>query len=567
MKKLGLKLKNLKLSVKLTFIIIITCLVLLIVEIMGRQNVYDAYDEQLYMKTAQVCISYANQLETEIDKIENVTFSIIGDPGLQENLTYMKRNTGTHNLNERKEIGNSLAVYAGVLEYNAEIALLLTDGRWIGVKVDDYEEYAQIAREKKGKTTIFAHNNKIGVFREIRQIQGLSLEHLGVLFLQVNLNTIMRELEESYAKIDVVPDVFIFDQGDCIYASSGFQELPPIVDDAMLIGDQFIVPCTSAKLGWVFILSIPYDEINESIRQADLKATVFCVLVAILVCVLSGCFVYSLMPHINYLMKKFELFGTGVIPRAEDYPSYEGRTDEFGRLHNQFDKMALEYQRLTQESYENMLLLKEAQFQQLQQQIRPHFLFNTLSTIVWTAAENNDMETAKIADTLGKILRSSFRNTNNLVTIREEVKIVRDYLYIQDLRYQERLKVEESLEEAVLNVRIPSFTIQPIVENVIVHVVEKSLEPCIIRISGRVRDNLVEIAIEDNGGGLDENILEKLEIGEVRPKGNGVGLSNVDARIKLAFSKDYGLTISREKGCSRVTIRVPYVVETESKEE
>ena len=229
--------------------------------------------------------------------------------------------------------------------------------------------------------------------------------------------------------------------------------------------------------------------------------------------------------------------------------------------------MALEYQRLTQESYENMLLLKEAQFQQLQQQIRPHFLFNTLSTIVWTAAENNDMETAKIADTLGKILRSSFRNTNNLVTIREEVKIVRDYLYIQDLRYQERLKVEESLEEAVLNVRIPSFTIQPIVENVIVHVVEKSLEPCIIRISGRVRDNLVEIAIEDNGGGLDENILEKLEIGEVRPKGNGVGLSNVDARIKLAFSKDYGLTISREKGCNRVTIRVPYVVETESKEE
>ncbi len=386
------------------------------------------------------------------------------------------------------------------------------------------------------------------------------LDHLGVLFIELDLNSLMKDMMDSYVMLNIVPDVFIFDKEECIYSSLNVEDIPPVVDHIMLVDDYLIVPNISSELGWVFIVRIPYSEINESVRQADLYATIVCVIVATLLCIFSAAIVYSLMPHINLLMRKFELFGRGEWFDPAEYPSYEGRRDEFGCLHNSFDKMAQEYQRLMQESYQNMRLLKDAQFQQLQQQIRPHFLFNTLSTIVWTAAENNDMETARIADVLGKILRSSFRNTSNLVTIREEIKLVRDYLYIQNLRYSERLIVEEFLEDEILDEKLPSFTIQPIVENVIIHVVEKSLELCVIKIHGRVRDDHVEISIEDNGGGLDENILKKLESGEVQAKGNGVGLSNVDARIKLAFSKEYGLSIFQEKGCSRVVINLPYVI-------
>ena len=564
MKKFRLKLQNLKLSVKLIIMIISGYLILLITENVGRQIVYEAYDEQLYMKAAQVCISYASKVETEIDKIENVSFAIIGDPILQEKLINLKKSTGINNYNIRKEILTAISSYVGLLKYHTEINVLLPEGRWLDAidKLNNLDEYVQSAKEKKGKTSIFSENNKIGVFREIRRIQELSLEHLGVLFIQADLKAIMRELEDGYSKNEAVPDIFIYDGEEYIYASDTSREPPMLVEEATLVGEQFIVPYKSSELGWVFIVSIPYGEINESIRQADLHTMVLCFATAILVCVLSSCFVYSLMPHINNLMKKFELFGAGEIPKVEDYPSYEGRTDEFGRLHNQFDKMAQEYQRLTQESYQNMLLLKETQFQQLQQQIRPHFLFNTLSMISWTAAENDDMETARIVGALGRILRSSFSNTNNLVTIREEIQIMRDYLYIQKLRYEDRLEVEEVFDEKILNVMMPSFTIQPIIENVVVHVVEKSIEPCLIRVTGQVHEKIVEIAIEDSGGSLDENILKKLESGEVLPKGNGVGLSNVDARIKLVFSGDYGLSISSKKGCSKVTICIPYEMDS-----
>jgi len=564
MKKMRLKIQNLKLSVKLISIIIFACLVLLVTEIIERQEVYDAYDEQLYLKTMQICVTYGDQLEMEINKIENLSLSIIGNLGLQEKLITYKNEKNEFDHELRNEISTYIESYYNVWERKARIAIYPAFGtRVIGtndMKIN-MEEYLQTAKDKEGRSTVLALNNKIVLYREIRRIPGLLLDHLGVLFIELDMDTLMKDMMDSYAKLNIVPDVFIFDKETCIYSSLNSADIPPIVDHAMLNDDYLIVPNDSPDLGWVFIVRIPYSEINESVRQADLNATIVCIIVAAIVGIFCSIIVCSLMPHINLLMKKFELFGSGELYDPTAYPSYEGRMDEFGRLHDSFDKMAQEYQRLTQESYQNMLLLKEAQFQQLQQQIRPHFLFNTLSTIVWTAAENHDMETARIADALGKILRSSFRNKNSMITVREEIKVVREYLYIQNLRYKDRLNVEEVLGEEVLDVKIPSFTIQPIVENVIIHVVEKSLELCIIKIHGRVNDDYVEIMIEDNGGRLDENILKKIENGELRAKGNGVGLSNVDARIKLAFSKEYGLSIFREKGCSRVVIKLPYTVD------
>ena len=561
MEKLRLKIQNLKLSVKLISIIIFTCLVLLVIEIIGRQEVYDVYDEQMYLKTMQVCVAYADQLEMEIDKIESMSLSIIGDLGLQEKLINYKNNKNEFDYTLRKEIETYSRNYDNFLEHNAKITIYPAFGTRIIGATDmeiDPEDYLQDAKDKQGRSTVLVQNNKIVVYREIRRIQGLLLDHLGVLFIELDLDSLMKDMMDSYVMLNIVPDVFIFDKEECIYSSLNMEDIPKVVDQVMLIDDYLFVPNMSSELGWVFIVRSPYSEIIESVRQADLRATIVCIIVAVIVCIFSVTIVYSLMPHINLLMRKFELFGKGEKFDPVEYPSYEGRTDEFGRLHNQFDRMVQEYQRLTEESYQNMLLLKDTQFQQLQQQIRPHFLFNTLSSIVWTAAENNDMETARIADALGKILRSSFRNTNNLVTVREEIKIVRDYLYIQNLRYSERLKVEEFLEDGIMDVKLPAFTIQPIVENVIIHVVEKSLELCVIKIYGRILGDHVEIMVEDNGGGLDENILKKLESGEVAAKGNGVGLSNVDARIKLAFSKEYGLSVFQEKGCSMVVINLPY---------
>lgn len=559
MKKLVLGIKNLKLSVKLSIIISVTCIVMLIIEIAGRQSVYDVYDEQLYQKTVQLCIAYSGQLEKEIERIEDISFSVIGDLNLQEKL--LNATSDEVDYYERNDIRDSLISMRNMAGDDVIISIYLPDESWVTSNMGQQgiEDYVEVAKENQGKMSVFAKDNTIGVFREIRQIKGLTMEHMGVLFVMTNMDLIMRNIEYNYKKINIIPEVYIFDTEECIYSSSvAKQNLPPNTEKVILLNNQLIVPYTSSRLGWKIILSVPYKEINESIKLASVNATITCVLMAMIVCMCSVSLVCSLLPHINYLLKKFEVFGMGEIPKAQDYPSYEGRTDEFGQLHVRFDKMAQEYQLLTQKVYQSMVLLKDAQFKQLQQQIRPHFLFNTLSMIVWTAEENNVAETAKIAEALGRILRKSLKNTNGLVTVREEVNLVRDYLYIQQVRYSERLVVEEMIEDDIFDAEIPLFTIQPIVENVIIHVLENSLDVCVIKLSVKKGNGLVEITVEDNGGELDENILRNLENGTVLPKGNGVGLSNVDARIKLTFSEEYGLSILNTEGSSKVKVCIPY---------
>lgn len=562
MNKLVLSIRNLKLSIRLTMIIAFTCLALLILELAGRQTVYKAYDEQLYQKTIQVCIAYASQLETEISKMENISFSVIGDASIQERLVAMKNSEQAY-WTQKSEVTESLTSFKNLLGKSFELAIYLTNEQWLStnISVKPLEAYVGNAKENKGRTSIFVQDDMVGVYREIRQISGLSMEHLGVLFVLADLNTLMRDIGYNYEKTSVMPDVFVFDGNTCIYNSNTSQEVPVYADEVVETEEELYVPYVSQKLGWSFMLRVPYDAINGSIRRADFESTLLCVLMAILICVVSSFLVYSLLPHVNLLLRKFEQFSMGIMPTEMEYPSYEGRTDEFGKLHVKFDRMALEYQKLTQQSYENMVLLKDAQFQSLQAQIRPHFLFNTLSTIVWTASDNGDTETAQIADALGRILRGSMDNTKRFVTISDELDLVRDYLYIQDIRYAGRLKVTELVDEDVKQALIPSFTIQPIVENVIVHVVEKTLDECYIRLIGRRIGDEVELVVEDNGGDLDEHILDKLETGEVTPKGNGIGLNNVATRIKIAFSVDCGLRILSEHGKSQVMFRIPYVTE------
>ena len=204
-----------------------------------------------------------------------------------------------------------------------------------------------------------------------------------------------------------------------------------------------------------------------------------------------------------------------------------------------------------------MLLLKDAQFSQLQEQIKPHFLFNALSTIVWKAYENNDEEVASIADALGEMLRYPIHNTKKKITLEEEVRILYDYLAIQKIRFKDRFSVMVDIQEDILDILLPPFTLQPIVENIFVHVVDKTLDFCSIHIIGKVNEEEVQIVIEDSGDSMPSDAISKNNCVDTKKSGNGVGLQNIDSRIKLLYSDAYGITTERKNGYSRVTVSVP----------
>lgn len=162
--------------------------------------------------------------------------------------------------------------------------------------------------------------------------------------------------------------------------------------------------------------------------------------------------------------------------------------------------------------------------------MRPHFLYNTLESIYCLAKNAQDERIAAMTDALGKMLRASLNDKRDVVSVEEDLQITKEYLRIQLLRYGDRLRVEYDLEESLLCCRIPAMTIQPLVENAVHHAAEEMLETCVIRIGGRAEDGAVDLYVEDNGPGMDEDMLAKLESGEIKPEGMGIGLRNIHRR-------------------------------------
>ena len=248
-------------------------------------------------------------------------------------------------------------------------------------------------------------------------------------------------------------------------------------------------------------------------------------------------------------------------------PPIRGK-DEVGQLSNDIDMMARSIQKLMNEVYEasiqkNSLIIKqkEIKLKMLANQINPHFLFNALETIRMKISNIGEVETADVVALLGKIMRRNLEAGSELTTVAEEMDIVRSYLDIQKFRYGDKINYELKITEDINRYNILPLTIQPIVENAVIHGLENiSQAGTVIVQSSRENGNII-ISVIDNGFGMDAKRLDfiraSLNDGESESD-KRIGLKNVHQRIKLQFGEDYGLVITSELGKgTRVDILLP----------
>lgn len=220
--------------------------------------------------------------------------------------------------------------------------------------------------------------------------------------------------------------------------------------------------------------------------------------------------------------------------------------DEIGVLSDNFNYMLERINSLFQEVLEEQGMKKDAEYKALQAQINPHFLYNTLNTIRWMAIIQKADNIKDMVEVLGRLIRYSFKHTGTFVKIREELSSLQDYVYIQQIRYKDKFKVEYSIEEGVLDVPCVKFIMQPILENAIFHGVEPKEGHSVIHISVREQDDLIHISIRDNGIGMTEEQIKHI-FAESSPV-HGIGLSNVDERIKLTYGMQYGIKMESRPG-------------------
>lgn len=210
---------------------------------------------------------------------------------------------------------------------------------------------------------------------------------------------------------------------------------------------------------------------------------------------------------------------------------------------------------------EEQKLLRKAEFDLLQSQINPHFLYNTLDAIVWSAEAGNQKQVVSMVGNLSDFFRLSLNKGKENVLIREELQHVRSYLEIQHIRYQDILTFEINVPEEFNEYKIPKLTIQPIVENALYHGIKNNRGGGKITIYAEEKRDHFTIVVEDTGKGMDEERLRQVRkaIRNGTPEKNVVyGLYNVNERIRLNFGEGYGIHLESvlDKG-TRVRIRLP----------
>jgi len=328
---------------------------------------------------------------------------------------------------------------------------------------------------------------------------------------------------------------------------------------SVLGGEKYLVTyMKSPSLNWYLVDYVPLQKILTPIRFTRVQFYMFTCLVLLL-----GFFA-ALLQYRNVQLPIKRLIHSINLFRKGYYSVRLGREprNEFDILYTGFNQMADEIQQLIEKVYLEELNNREATLKQLQSQINPHFLYNCLFFIKNKAKLGEQEAVVAMALTLGNYFRFTTRVEKQTISLSEEIECIRNYLIIQNLR-NSRFAYSIILPDELLDTEVPRLIVQPIVENAVVHGLEMKKGQGEILVRGGMKDDLVWIAVEDNGAGVTDEQLESLRLRLAQPMSEktGCGIWNVHQRLKLKYGDRAGLELQHsELGGLKATLaflRVP----------
>ena len=233
--------------------------------------------------------------------------------------------------------------------------------------------------------------------------------------------------------------------------------------------------------------------------------------------------------------------------------------DEIGILSRRFNQMSQELKTYINQSYLAKIKQTEAELTALRSQIYPHFLYNTLDTISWMARAQDALDVVRLVDALTNMFRVGLSSGRDYITLREEKSHAANYLYIQKVRYQDRLRYAMEIPNEYDQLVVPKLILQPLVENAIYHGVKMKRGGGQVRVTARVENEALFLSVWDDGAGIPPERLESIRRSEPRERQKGgFGLSYIAERIRLSYGPPYGVQIDSEEGTfTEVTVCLP----------
>lgn len=312
----------------------------------------------------------------------------------------------------------------------------------------------------------------------------------------------------------------------------------------------------SRKTGWTVAGCMNADELLRSSKDTQSIYVFTAAALVVVSLVLSSFIARNITLPIQKLRDSMKKVQEGDFTAAEVEVSAE---NEIGSLTRSFNVMTRRIEELMEENVHEQEEKRRSELRALQSQINPHFLYNTLDSIIWMAEGKKNEEVVLMTASLARLLRQSINNEDELVTIGQEMEYVKNYLTIQKMRYKDKLEYEIDVAPSILHVKIIKLVLQPLIENAIYHGLKYKETKGTLRVRGYQHGSRAVVDIIDDGVGMDAETLSHFyDEHKVNYRSNGVGVYNVQKRLKLYYGDDYGLTCTSRQGAgTTVTVMIP----------
>ncbi|MCD7764077.1 MAG: sensor histidine kinase [Lachnospiraceae bacterium] len=510
-----------------------------------------------------------SKVELSVENVENTAFYISGNEQMQS-LLYQNfdEDDRISRYQQYDDVCDLLSYYVFLSQEIASIYINATDGQnYSYTKFNRVPPDEELWNEEREWICTDGH---IYLRREMYRFEDQTL--LGTMLIDVQ-PTVFYDIVKDIS-YDAGSIVYITDQEGSIVSGQNtemtgqaFSDVLPVRDademfeTVIMDGSRYVfyTGCEIAN-GWRLVLAVPESYFLSDIQKLQIHMaillTVTCLL-AIGLVVAAGKGITRPITSLSDAMKRFGQGDFEVSCEAEG-------EDEIAVLANSFNQMVNDIRTLIDEAYEQEMMQQEIEMKSLQMQINPHFLYNTLDTINWIARMNGVDQIGDLTYSLGNLMRYSL-SKKDFVTIDEELKNLRDYVEIQNVRYGDRMTVSYEADPELLDTYVPKLLLQPILENAIIHGVEDKIEPALIQIRIYHEEDDLYMVVEDDGVGMPQEAIEGLldlhpansMKKTIRRGHTSIGVNNVNRRIQKVFGPSCGLQIQSQLGSgTKVTLRM-----------
>ncbi|QGQ44781.1 sensor histidine kinase [Metabacillus sediminilitoris] len=559
----------------LIMFLFLTVIPLILVGVISYMKSYNIVAQKSY-SLAQIQVA---QLRTEFDDViqDIKRFTEIGKKDSTVQFLIDKQNTGE----ESKSILGMIKLYRESYQYSdsiMNIKIISLDGKAVSEDRGVHQLEGQALTkppfvkllDEPSKTLIepIYKNSNPALSMTSTIVSDNSKEVIGFINIVIKASVFKDILHEASLRTSDTIKIES-ETGNILFSHPQFAKTSPISDRKPIEenhsgyftkGATFFVFDTSELTGWKFIRYTPLLDITKEANE--IRSLIVLTVGSVLIFTIGLYFFITsrLILPLSILKEKMKQASQGDLNVQLDNKG----TDEISDLGENFNSMIMKIKALLTKSVNEQKQLKIAELRTMQAQINPHFLYNSLETIIWMAEAKKSQQVIEITKALSHFFRISLSKGKDLILLEDEIDHIRNYLTIQKMRYQDILDVTFHLNEDILQYEIIKLTLQPIVENAIYHGIKNKRGKGFVRIKGDFTpEGYISIDVIDNGIGITEDKLKdiRFQLSQGVPfekNQGGFGMVNVHQRILLHYGKPFGLTINSWYGSgTRVSLIIP----------